>query len=167
VPYSLAGAGTPSRRMWPGPRSTSVPSGILIHPAVWPTCMGRKLGVVPFLREVGAWSPCNPMWPGPVPTSVPSGILTHSAIWHNRHGPKSGGGLLCRLPFSPGRLGPHLTRLGSGLPAFQVATTDMDQKLGAAVPFSLRVGAGSHRTQCGLGRELPPCQVAGSLVGLR
>jgi len=22
--------------MWPGPRPTSVPSGILIHPTVWP-----------------------------------------------------------------------------------------------------------------------------------
>jgi len=26
----------PSNTMWPGPRSTSVPSGILIHPTVWP-----------------------------------------------------------------------------------------------------------------------------------
>jgi len=26
----------PSNTMWPGPRPTSVPSGILIHPTVWP-----------------------------------------------------------------------------------------------------------------------------------
>jgi len=26
----------PGLTMWPGPRSTSVPSGILIHPALWP-----------------------------------------------------------------------------------------------------------------------------------
>jgi len=33
------GAGSPSNTMWPGPRSTSVPSGVFIHPAVWPqTC---------------------------------------------------------------------------------------------------------------------------------
>ena len=30
------GAGSPSNTMWPGPRSTSVPSGVFIHPAVWP-----------------------------------------------------------------------------------------------------------------------------------
>ena len=27
---------TPSNTMWPGRRSTSVPSGVVIHPAVWP-----------------------------------------------------------------------------------------------------------------------------------
>jgi len=30
------GAGSPSSTMWPGPRPTSVPRGILIHPAVGP-----------------------------------------------------------------------------------------------------------------------------------
>ena len=30
------GAGFPSNTMWPGPRSTFVPSGVFIHPAVWP-----------------------------------------------------------------------------------------------------------------------------------
>ena len=30
------GAGSPSNAMWPRPRLTSVPSGILIQPAVWP-----------------------------------------------------------------------------------------------------------------------------------
>jgi len=30
------GAGSPSSTMWPGPRPTSMPSAILIHPAVWP-----------------------------------------------------------------------------------------------------------------------------------
>jgi len=28
--------GFPSNTMWPGPRPTSLPSGILIHPTVWP-----------------------------------------------------------------------------------------------------------------------------------
>jgi len=32
----LGTAGSPSNTMWPGPRPASVPSGILIHPAVWP-----------------------------------------------------------------------------------------------------------------------------------
>jgi len=30
------GAGSPSNTMWLGPRPTSMPSGILIHPTVWP-----------------------------------------------------------------------------------------------------------------------------------
>jgi len=34
VPLSQ-GAGTQSNTMWPGPTSTSVPSGVFIHPAVW------------------------------------------------------------------------------------------------------------------------------------
>ena len=29
-------AGSPSNTMWPAPRLTSIPSGILIHPTVWP-----------------------------------------------------------------------------------------------------------------------------------
>ena len=28
--------GPPSNTMWPGPRPASIPSGILIHPTVWP-----------------------------------------------------------------------------------------------------------------------------------
>ena len=35
VPFGR-GAESPSNTMWHGPRPTSVPSGILIHPAVWP-----------------------------------------------------------------------------------------------------------------------------------
>ena len=41
------GAGSPCNTVWPGPRPTFVPSGILIHPAVLATTdMGRKLGTV-------------------------------------------------------------------------------------------------------------------------
>jgi len=35
VPLSWT-AGTMSNTMWPVPRSTSVPSGVFIHPDVWP-----------------------------------------------------------------------------------------------------------------------------------
>ena len=35
VSLSVGGAGSPSNTMSPGPRPTSVPTGILIHPAVW------------------------------------------------------------------------------------------------------------------------------------
>jgi len=36
VPRSVGEAGSPSNTMSRGPRPTSAPSGILIHPAVWP-----------------------------------------------------------------------------------------------------------------------------------
>jgi len=36
VPLSVGEARSPSNTMSPGPRPTSVPSGILIHPTVWP-----------------------------------------------------------------------------------------------------------------------------------
>jgi len=35
-PFGEGGAGSASNTMWPGPRPTSVPSFILIHPTVWP-----------------------------------------------------------------------------------------------------------------------------------
>ena len=35
-PLLGAGALSPSSTMWPGPKSTSVTSGVFIHPAVWP-----------------------------------------------------------------------------------------------------------------------------------
>jgi len=37
-PFQGRGTGSPSNAMWPVPRPTSVPSGILIHPTVWPQC---------------------------------------------------------------------------------------------------------------------------------
>ena len=44
----LGGAESPANTMWLGPRPTSVPSDILIHPAVWPEYVGGKVGVVPL-----------------------------------------------------------------------------------------------------------------------
>ena len=103
MPIWGGGAGSPSNTMWPGSKPTSVPSSILIHPAVLPqqrirgfaimryinllltltltltTDMGQKLGAVPFYGRTG--SPSNTMWPGPRPTSVPSGILIYPTVW--------------------------------------------------------------------------------------
>ena len=74
------GTGFPSNTVWPGPRSISVPSGILIHLAVWPyQTWAKNWGLCPFLGEAG--SPSNTMWPGLRPTSIPSGILIHPAVW--------------------------------------------------------------------------------------
>jgi len=81
VPLSRGRAGSPSNTMWPGLRSTSVSSGIFIHPCsrLATTDKGRKLGAVYLLG--GAASPSNAKSLGLRPTSLPSGILIHPAIW--------------------------------------------------------------------------------------
>jgi len=79
-PFLGKGAGSPSNTMSPGPRPTSAPSDILIHPAVRPQQTGRRLGVCPF-GWGGAGSPADRKWPGPRPTSMPSFILIHPTVW--------------------------------------------------------------------------------------
>ena len=74
-------AESPTNTKSPGPRLTSVPSDILIHPAVWPQwTWAENRGLCSF-RGGGTGSPCSTMSPGPRPTSEPSGILMHSAVW--------------------------------------------------------------------------------------
>jgi len=53
-------------------------SGILIHPAIWPSYMDRKLGSVPLWGS-GSWSSSN----GPRPTCMPSFILIIQPFGHN------------------------------------------------------------------------------------
>ena len=90
MPFFLGVAGFPSNTKSPGLKPTSIPSGILVHPAVWPQ---RKIAenweLCPF-RGGGAGSPCNTMSRRPTSTSVPSGILIHAAVWPHRPGPKIG-----------------------------------------------------------------------------
>ena len=71
----------PHLTQWPGPRPTSIPSGILVHPAVWPqrTWAGNR-GCAPIGQGVSG-SLSNTMLPGLRPTSVPTGILMNPAIW--------------------------------------------------------------------------------------
>ena len=64
--------------MLPGPKPIIVPSGILIHPAVWP--QAENWGLCPPFW-LGNWAPTNTVWPGPRPTFIPSGILIHPAVW--------------------------------------------------------------------------------------
>ena len=59
---------------------TSIPSSILIHPAVWPQrTWAENWPAVPHLGE-GAGFSSNTMWPGPRPTSAPSFILIHRTV---------------------------------------------------------------------------------------
>jgi len=42
-------AGTPSNTTWPGPRPTSIPSGILTHASIWPQqILAENWGLCPF-----------------------------------------------------------------------------------------------------------------------
>jgi len=88
APFLGRGAGSPSSTLWLGPRPTSVPIAIFIHPA----------NTVP-----GAEAYLHSKW--------------HlDASSRNKHGPKIWGRL--RPLFGEGERGPHLTqsRLGRGLP---------------------------------------------------
>jgi len=85
---------SPSNIMWPRPRPTSLPSGILIHPAVssqqaWAENWGRCAPV--GKGELGPHP--DTVWPGLRPTSVPSCI--HAAVWPQQTWPKIGGGKGC------------------------------------------------------------------------
>jgi len=90
-----------------GPRPTSVPSGILIPPAIWPQYMGRKSGAaVPlFWVELGPHLTQCCLGQGPPPYQVAS--WSTQPYGHNRHWLKIGEGL---CPFGRGVLGPHLTQ---------------------------------------------------------
>jgi len=73
--------GSPSNTMSSGLRPTSIPSGILIHPAVWPQqTWAENWGAMRLLKG-RAGSPSNAVWPGPRPTPIPSAILIHPTIW--------------------------------------------------------------------------------------
>jgi len=79
VPLS-GGAGFPSNTMWSQQRSTFLPRGILIHPAVWPR-HGPTIGrLCPFFGRAAGF-PSNTMWPGSGPTSMPSFIFMHATVW--------------------------------------------------------------------------------------
>jgi len=59
------GSWIPLNTMWPGPRTTSVPNGILIHSAVWPqwTWIEKWITALPLFLG-GAGFPSNKMSPG-------------------------------------------------------------------------------------------------------
>ena len=74
-------AGFPYSTMSLGPRPASLPSGILIHPAIWPQQIWAENWVALPLWGRGAGSLSNTMWPGPRPTCLPSFILIHPTVW--------------------------------------------------------------------------------------
>jgi len=136
----LGRAGSPSR-------PTSIPSGILVHPAVWPQwTLAENWGLCPIMGG-GAVSPSNTMSRRSRPASVPTGILIHSAVWSQYTWVEN-----WRAPplFGEG-LGPHLAQCGMDQdpplcqvhldPSSRLATTDMGRKLGRGL--RLLFGKGS------------------------
>ena len=62
---------------------SSTPSGILIHPAIWPQQIwAENWGGAPRpFGEGGAGSPSKTMWPGPRPTCMQSFIMIRPTVW--------------------------------------------------------------------------------------
>ena len=85
-------AGSSSNTMWPWPRPTSVPSGILIHPAIWwQKTWAEKRGLLcSFLGELGPHLTQCHLGQGLPPYQVASWYI--QPFGHNRHGLKIGRG---------------------------------------------------------------------------
>jgi len=84
------GAGSPSNKMWTGPRPTYEVASMqsfghyrhgprLIRTKATTASINFESGAAVPL-SVGSWYPCNTMWPEPRPTSIPSGIIIHPSI---------------------------------------------------------------------------------------
>jgi len=166
VPFFLGVArSTLSKMSCRRPRPTSVPSGI-IQP-FGHINMGRKLGARPLFGRWGAGSPSNRMSLGLRPISLPSGILIHPAIWLQQIWAKIGG---C-APLGEEEQDPHLEQCGLGrdLPPCQVASWSLQPsghnrhgtKIGGVLPPFWGGGAGSPSNTMSLGlRPTSPYQVA-------
>jgi len=77
APFWGEGAGSPSNTMSLGLKPTVLPSGILIHPAIWPQQIwAENWWLCPF-----GGGGANTMWPGPRPTCMPSFILIRPTVW--------------------------------------------------------------------------------------
>ena len=72
---------SPSNTKSPGLRPSSIPSGVLIHGAIWPQQIwAENWGLCPSgLGRAG--SPSNTMWPGTRPTSLTSFVLIRPTVW--------------------------------------------------------------------------------------
>jgi len=150
----LGGSWVPiSNTMSPGPTSTSLSSGILIHPAVWPQQTWAEHWVGGCAR---GGSPSNNVQ-GPRPTPIPRGILIHAAIWPQHVGLN----WRCCAPLLGATGVPILHNVAWAKvylhtkwnlnPSSRLATTDMDRKLGV-VPLSGRVAGSPSNTMWSLRR---------------
>ena len=102
MPFYLGVAESPSNTKSPGPRTISIPSGTLVHPAVWPQqTWAENWGLSPLF-----WG--GELGPHPTPTSLPSGTLIHPVIWPQQIWVKNWEA----VPILGVGPGPHLTQCG-------------------------------------------------------
>jgi len=80
-PFWGGRSGSPSDTMWPGPKLTAIPSGTLIHPAVWPQYMSLKVRRCCSFFGGGELGPHLTQCLELRPASIPGGILIHPAVW--------------------------------------------------------------------------------------
>ena len=152
-PFSgeLHGSGTPSNKptLWPGPRSTSAPSGISSRLAIIDMgqigcggCALFSVEVDPHRTQV-AWAEAylHTKW---------HLRLVHPAVWPQRTLTENWGLCPCPIPITNWHLDP----------CSRLATINVRRKLGALPLLGRRRGLGPHLTQCRLGRGLPSYQVA-------
>jgi len=106
---------------WVGPRPTSIPSGMLVHPAVWPQrTSAENWGLCTFRGgEMGPHLTQCHLGRGLPPYQVASSSI--QPLGHNRHRPKIGARVVL---FFSGELDRHRTqsRPGRGLPPYQEAS---------------------------------------------
>jgi len=145
--------------MWPGPRPTFIPSGILIHPAIWiQQVLAENWGGCACFQ--GSWlsTKHNVTWDKAYLRTKwhldPSSRLATTDM-----GPKLGG---CCAPFGWGEeLGSHLTQCGLGwsLPAYQMASWSLHpssclatwaKKWGMLCPLFWGSGVPINRMSCGM-----------------
>ena len=152
-------AGTPSNTIWPGLRSTSVPSGVFIHPVIW---LQRTLD------KIRGCAPLGEAKPGP--------HLTHSCLaeaylhtkWHldtssrlstikmsrKRGALPPSGRRGAGSPSSTMWPGPRPTSMPSAIyidPSSRLPTIDMGQKLGRGLRPIFGRGLCPDLTQSSLG----------------
>ena len=139
-----------------GPRPTSIRSGILIHPAIWPQQIWAENwggGSAPFLRR--RLTQCR----------LDRGLPPYGTKWHLDASSrlatieidrKLGRGC---APFLGGERGPYRRqcRLGLGVPPYQVASWSIQpfghKRYGHKI-VGCALWVGPHPTQCGQGRGL-------------
>jgi len=88
VKFFLVGERGCHLTMLPGPRSTSLPSGILIHPAICPHHISAESWGWLCPLFWGRWVPCDTVWPGPRPTPHTKWQLDPGSCLATIHGPK-------------------------------------------------------------------------------
>jgi len=129
-----------------GPRPTSIPSGILVYPAIWPQRTWAENWRAVLLYGRGVGSPSNTMSPSLWRTSVPSRILMHPAVWPQHTGRKLGGAVPLFLgggagsPSSTMWPGLRPTSMPSAILIHPFGRNKHGPKIGGCAPF---LGRGS------------------------